>query len=138
MRKSQLAALILTALVWMTAGCASGASGSAQSGGTGVASSVAKTSQWPQNEYTNAVVEPSAGSIDYVLDDRENGRYSVVYSDISREDSEAYIAELEELGYTEVEATREEASMGVLMKKGNTTLSISASDGILGISISQG
>lgn len=92
--------------------------------------------KWPQNSFTDVIVEPASGTADYVIDDCDNGRYAVFYSEISMEKIEEYIERLKDLGYHNVTDKKEDIAIGVVLERDNVILSISASEGILGIYIS--
>lgn len=97
---------------------------------------IVNITEWPQNRFTDVVVKPPHGTADYVIDDSDNGRYAIFYSDISTEESEEYIEELKSIGYHSVNDKKEDVAIGVVLEKDNVILSISASEGILGIYIS--
>lgn len=92
--------------------------------------------EWPQNRFTDMIIEPTSGTADYVIDDSDNGKYAVFYSEISMEEAEEYIEGLKDLGYHSVNDKKEDVAIGVVLEKDNVILSISASEGILGIYIS--
>lgn len=89
----------------------------------------------PDNKFTSLIVEPSAATIDYIIDESENNRYTVFYKDISVDDSNAYVKELEELGYKKVKGKVGYVAIGTLYQKDNVVLSIAISEGALGIQV---
>lgn len=91
--------------------------------------------EWPENEYTSQVVKPEYGEMDYIYDFSESGRYAVFLKDISKEESKEYVEQLKKLGFTEMFSEGNAVSMGTLLEKDNTVLSIAMSDGGLGMVI---
>ena len=92
---------------------------------------------WPPNEFTAQIPQPQAGTPDYVLDSTSNGRYAVFLRGISMEDSAAYVDLLKLQGYAEVAGEGNDVSVGTLLLKGQTCLSIAYTDGELGILITK-
>ena len=92
-------------------------------------------SQWPENEYTSKILKPQSGEIDFIYDYSDSGRYAVFWKDISDEESAVYIEALKDLGYKEIISEGNDASVGTLLKKDGTILSVSFSKTILGILI---
>ncbi len=97
---------------------------------------IVEIAEWPENRFTDNIIKPSFGIADYVIDDSDNGKYAVFYSDISMEEAGKYIEGLKDLGYHSVLDKKEDVAIGVVLKKDNVILSISASEGGLGIYIS--
>lgn len=91
--------------------------------------------EWPENVFTSKIVKPSNGTIDYAIDESASGRYTVFFKDITMEQSEAYIEELKNAGYTSVAGTKEDVAIGVMLQKDDVMLSVACSDGGLGIRI---
>lgn len=89
----------------------------------------------PDNKFTSFIVKPNDATIDYIIDESENNRYSVFYKDIAVNDSNAYVKELEELGYKKVEGKVGYVAIGTLYQKNNVFLSIAISEGELGIQV---
>lgn len=92
-------------------------------------------SEWPDNTYTNAIIEPEAGTPDYVISDKQAGYYAIFLNDITMEQGKQYINKLKENGFTEVAGDSDDVAVGQLLQKDNVDLSISVSDDILGIYI---
>lgn len=97
---------------------------------------IVNITEWPENRFTDVIVEPVSGTADYVIDDSDNGKYAIFYSEISMEEAEEYIEGLKDLGYHSVNDKKEDVAIGVVLEKDDVILSISATDGILGIYIS--
>jgi len=91
--------------------------------------------EWPENDYTSQVVKPEHGEIDYVFDLSDSGRYALFLKEISEEESNEYINRLKQSGYSEIISKGNEVSLGTMLKKDNTILSIALSDGILAMMI---
>lgn len=89
----------------------------------------------PDNKFTSFIVKPNDATIDYIIDESENNRYSVFYKDITVDDSNAYVKELEELGYKKVEGKVGYVAIGTLYQKDNVFLSIAISESELGIQV---
>ncbi|MGI6028104.1 MAG: DUF6591 domain-containing protein [Candidatus Heteroscillospira sp.] len=92
-------------------------------------------SEWPENDYTALIPQPESGEMDYVLDISDAGRYAVVLKNISMENSEEYVESLKAQGFSELASERNQVSVGLMLKKDGTCLSVSYSDKILGILI---
>ena len=93
--------------------------------------------QWPENEFTSQIAKPGNGNIDYVYDCSDSGYYGIFIKDIKKEESEDYIVQLKKLGYAEVNSASNDISVGTILQKDDTALSISYSDGVLSILINK-
>ena len=93
--------------------------------------------QWPENEFTSQIAKPENGNIDYVYDCSDSGYYGIFIKDIKKEESEDYIVQLKKLGYAEVNSASNDISVGTILQKDDTALSISYSDGVLSILINK-
>ena len=135
--KSKLSILLLLCIfiVMLMVGCGSHKSDVVDSN-VNLEENIVDITEWPQNRFTDVIVEPTSGTADYVIDDSDNGKYAVFYSEISMEEAEEYIEGLKDLGYHSVNDKKEDVAIGVVLEKDNVILSISASEGILGIYIS--
>lgn len=91
--------------------------------------------EWPQNVFTEKILPPQNGMVDYVLDYADSDRYAVFVRDISSEESEQYIKELKDFGYSEVHSDGNDVSVGTVLESEEAYLSISYSDGELGVLI---
>ena len=89
-------------------------------------------SAWPENEYT-ALVPAPPGEADYAV--KEEGRYSVSLSGVTREEGEAYRDALLEAGFVQAAGASEEASGGFLLESPEAWVSVSCAEGALGIAI---
>lgn len=126
---------ILAACLLLLAGCAQTAP---QDTGWNLADTMPEAiSAWPENEFTAQIPQPQTGTPDYVLDSTAEGRYAVFLRGISMEDSAAYVDLLKSQGYAEVAGDGNDVSVGTLLQKGETSLSIAYTDGELGILIAR-
>ena len=91
--------------------------------------------QWPDNVFTEKIAEPQSGTIDYVLDDSDAGRYAVFISGISAEACGGYIGALKGMGYSEICAAGNEVSVGTMLEREDAYLSVSYAEGVLGVLI---
>lgn len=96
------------------------------------------TDKWPENEYTAVISEPEKGTMQYIIDDSANGRFTAALKDITKAESAAYVELLQKDGYSLVQSVEEEDMVGVLLQKDDASLSIAYSEGILCISITLG
>ncbi len=92
-------------------------------------------SSWPENEWTSQIPEPQKGTVDYVCDDTDNGRYQVVLKEISKEECQDYIRKLLEQGYQKIASESNKVSTGTILQKEETLLSIAYSEDVLNILI---
>ena len=128
MRRQPVARLLaaLLALLLLTA-CAAG-------GGEVSALPVRESlSAWPENSYTAAIPRPESGTPDYAL--RSPDFYAVFLRDITREEGEAYLQALEAAGFQAVRSEHEADAGGTLLTREGVTVSVSLSDGALGLYI---
>ena len=88
--------------------------------------------EWPDNAFTEKISQPESGTIAYVLDYTETGRYAIFIKDISPEESDRYVKALKDNGYSEIHSATNNVSLGTILKREDTYLSISHSDGVLG------
>ena len=91
--------------------------------------------QLPDNAFTEKIVQPQVGALDYVLDYDDSGRYAVFFKDISSEESAAYVDALKSIGYTELQSAANDVSIGTMLERSDAYLSVSYSDGVLGVLI---
>ena len=91
--------------------------------------------EWPENAFTEKIARPQSGTVNYVLDYSDSGRYAIFVNDISTEESDKYVEELKAAGYSEVHSDRNSASVGMILERGDAYLSISYSEGVLGVMI---
>lgn len=94
------------------------------------------TSEWPDNEYTNAIIKPDIGEMDYTLFDDNAGYYSVFLKNVTMEEGKQYIQLLKENGFESTASDSNFVAAGELLRKGKTGLNISVSENVLGIRIS--
>lgn len=92
-------------------------------------------SEWPDNEYTKAILKPDVGEMDYTLSDENAGYYAVFLKNITMEDSKQYIQLLKENGFESVSSDSNSVAIGEILKKGTTGLSVSASENVLALYI---
>ena len=81
------------------------------------------------------IVQPQSGTIDYVLDYTDSGRYAIFIKDISSEESAQYVKKLKDIGYSEIHSAANKVSTGTMLESEAAYLSVSYSDGELGIFI---
>lgn len=91
--------------------------------------------QWPDNAFTEKIVPPQSGTVDYALDYSDSGRYAIFIRDISSEGSDEYVKTLKSIGYSEMRTAANSVSVGTLFESNETYLSVSYSEGILGLVI---
>lgn len=92
-------------------------------------------SEWPDNEYTKAILKPDVGEMDYTLSDENAGYYAVFLKNVTMEDSKQYIQLLKENGFESVNSDSNSVAIGEILKKGTTGLSVSASENVLALYI---
>ena len=80
------------------------------------------TSVWPDNEYTETIFPPEGATVV-----SSSGRYEINLTDIARDAADAYVQQLIDNGFASVADSKNDVSAGVLLQKGNTTLSIAYS-----------
>ena len=85
------------------------------------------TSAWPDNEYTETIFPPEGATVVSVRDFSSSGRYEINLTDITRDAADAYVQKLADSGFASVADSKNDVSAGVLLQKGNTTLSIAYS-----------
>ena len=91
--------------------------------------------QWPENAFTEKIIPPQAGAVDYALDDTASGRYAIFIKDISSKESEQYVKELKDSGYAELHAGANAVSVGTMLEGEDAYLSVSYAEGVLGVVI---
>ena len=134
--KRLLPILSLCALIALT-GCAPKSDPSAQYASWLTGAEPIYVSEWPDNALTAGLPRPESGEIDYIYDLSDSGHYAIYYKDISIEQGKAYVQALKESGWTEIASGDGGVSVGELLQKGDTVLSIALSEGILGLLITQ-
>lgn len=91
--------------------------------------------QWPDNAFTKKIVPPQSGTVDHALDYTDSGRYAIFIKDISSEESDEYVKTLESIGYSEIRSAASGVSVGKSFEGNEAYLSVSYSEGILGLVI---
>lgn len=91
--------------------------------------------EWPENAFTKKIARPQSGTVNYVLDYSDSERYAIFVKDISTEESDKYVEELKAAGYSEVHSDENSASVGMMLERDDAYLSISYSEGVLGVMI---
>ena len=124
--------LCLLAVLCFTLTACAPASESAASSSSALPQAI---TQWPDNGYTALLPQPEAGTPDYVIDSGVS--YAVFYKDITRSQGEAYVAVLEQAGFTCVAEETGAASAGYLLEKEGAAVSVSLSEGVLGLRITR-
>lgn len=92
-------------------------------------------SEWPENEFTEVIPKPEYGTMDYICNYSENGRYMLVLKEITKAESDMYVDKLKEYGYTEIHSNGNQVSVGTMLEKDNIILSVAYSDDIFNILI---
>ena len=134
--KRLLPILSLCALIALT-GCAPKSDPSAQYASWLTGAEPIYVSEWPDNALTAGLPLPESGEIDYIYDLSDSGHYAIYYKDISIEQGKAYVQALKESGWTEIASGDGGVSVGTLLQKGDTVLSVALSEGVLGLLITQ-
>lgn len=122
-------------LLLCLSGCAGGAEEPAGTESWVLTAEPEYVEQWPENDLTALIPQPREGTVDYVRDYLDYGRFEIVWKDISREGASDYLADLEAAGYREAAAAEEDTSLGILLEKDGVTLSLSASGTIMALLI---
>lgn len=94
-----------------------------------------KISEWPDNEYTKAILKPDVEEMDYTLFDENTGYYAVFLKNVTIEDGKQYIQLLKENGFESVSNDTNFVTIGEILKKDTTGLSVSASENVLALYI---
>ncbi len=90
-------------------------------------------SDWPENRFTDSLPRPEAGTPEYAL--LSGDACAVFLTGITREEGEAYLQALEEAGFRRAADAQEESAGGFLLIREETAVSVSLSEGTLGIRI---
>lgn len=91
--------------------------------------------EWPDNDYTRAIIKPEIGTVDYALYDEEAGYYAVFLKDVTLEDGKQYIQLLQKNGFEAVSSDSNSVAIGELLQKDNVGISVSASENALALYI---
>ena len=134
--KRLLPILSLCALIALT-GCASKSENAAQDTSWLANATPVYVSEWPDNALTAGLPRPESGEIDYIYDLADSGHYAIWYKNISIEQGKAYVQALKDAGFAEVASEDGGVSVGTLLQKGDTVLSVALSEGVLGLLITQ-
>ena len=131
MRFKTILALLLLAL--LLAGCSAG-------GKDALPDALLETSytypdEWPENRFTDCIPQPDGCTVESVRDLSSVGRYELNLSDITRDETHAYIRRLESEGYRNLGGDENEHSGGVMLQRGTVLLSVSWSGDSLGMLI---
>jgi len=96
--------------------------------------------EWPDNEYTANIPQPESGTLLRGWIDLDKEYCHLELFDMTQSDSEQYVKTLKESGFSEVDKVSEEInddyiSVGTLLTKDSTTISISYIDDLFGMYI---
>ena len=91
--------------------------------------------EYPENEFTAQIIKPEHGSVDYIMDFSDDGRYMITFNGISQTEADEYIEKLKELGYSEIASEGNEVSVGTMLYKDSVYLSIAYTDSGMGMLI---
>ena len=86
---------------------------------------------WPEDRIVSDLPRPD-GETYWVLDESHIGRYSMTFTDVTEEESEAYIDTLKKEGFREYSSEGNEGSGGLILFRDGMYLSVAYSDGTLG------
>ncbi len=90
---------------------------------------------FPENEFTEEIIKPSSGELDYVLDLTESSRYAIFYKNIDLSESEKWLDDMLDFGFKKVQYAANSVSVGTILQKDDVYLSVAFSDGSLAILI---
>lgn len=132
-----LASVTLACILAAQVGCAQGQDSKNSDSALSSFSAVEPeySSEWPENEYTELIPRPEYGTMDYVCDYSDLGRYELVLTDMTKEQSAGYVDELKKQGFSELHSKGNEVSVGTMLQKENVVLSVAYSDNLLNILI---
>ena len=85
----------------------------------------------PDNAFTAELPEEIDGRLLYICVYSASGHYQIVWEGVSAEAAEVYLNALLDKGFTRLMGTAEDIASGVLLARGDLTLSISLSGGTL-------
>lgn len=91
--------------------------------------------EWPDNVYTQAIIKPEIGEMDYVLYDEQAGYYALFLKNVSLEEGTQYIQLLQENGFETVANDSNSVTIGEVLQKDDTGLSVSVSENVLALYI---
>ena len=94
-----------------------------------------KRNKWPENLYTREIVRPKAGVLNFAIQNAEDGYYALFFNEITKEQGETYIQDLKDIGFQTVTNAQDFHTEGILLKKKAVYVSISITEGSLGIYI---
>ena len=131
MRFKTILALLLLAL--LLAGCSAGGKDALPD--AFLETSYTYPDEWPENRFTDCIPQPDGCTVESVRDLSSVGRYELNLSDITRDETHAYIRRLESEGYRSLGGDENEHSGGVMLQRGTVLLSVSWSGDSLGMLI---
>ena len=85
-------------------------------------------SEWPDNRFTRYIPKPGSGTIEYIRDYSDYGRYEIVVNDISQSDFDSYIEILKKTGYSNIAQKSNKVSVGLMLENDEVYLSIAYSE----------
>lgn len=91
--------------------------------------------EWPDNIYTQAIIKPKTGVMDYVVYDEQAEYYALFLKDVSMEEGEQYIQSLQENGFVTAASDSNSIAVGEVLQKDNIGLCVSVSENVLGLCI---
>lgn len=131
-----LVMLLTISLTIMLYGCGSSPANIEESEQEGVSTVIREElEEWPDNDYTRAIIKPEVGTMDYALYDEEAGYYAVFLKDVALEDGKQYIQLLQKNGFETVSSDSNSVAIGELLQKDNVGISVSASENVLALYI---
>ena len=140
-----LAAMLIALMAACSNGSISGNEDTADSSGNALPENfvMLDAKEWLDNEYTANIPQPESGTLLRGWIDPDKEYCHLELSDMTQSDSEQYVKALKESGFSEVDKVSEEInddyiSVGTLLTKDSTTISISYIDNLFGMYIKNG
>ena len=137
-----LAAMLIALMAACSNGSISGNEDTADSSGNALPENfvMLDAKEWLDNEYTANIPQPESGTLLRGWIDPDKEYCHLELSDMTQSDSEQYVKALKESGFSEVDKVSEEInddyiSVGTLLTKDGTTVSIAYADDLFGMYI---
>ncbi|MFI3229533.1 MAG: hypothetical protein R3Y23_05150 [Bacillota bacterium] len=99
-------------------------------------SNIEYVDSWVSNTYTDFIPKPSAGDVYYIIDETEDGSFTIALNNLTSSDCSAYISSLAIYGFMTDTNIENNVSSSAYLTKDDVSVSVAYESGVMEITIS--